>query len=367
VRVAYDVTALLDARTGVGAFAGEVLTRVAAQPDIDVVGYSVSWRGRGALDGGVVPAGVRLTTRPMAAQPLRQLWRRADWPPLTWWTGRVDVVHGPNFVVPPAPGAAELMTIHDLTCVRYPELCTRDTLQYPDLIRRAFRRGAHAHVVSRFVADEVIDAFAVDAARVHVVFNGVDAVPSGDASRGRTMAGGDRYVLALGTVEPRKDLPSLVHAFDAIAGDDQDVRLVVAGQDGWGAEALTAAIANARHGDRVVRTGWVDARTRADLLAGAAVFAYPSRYEGFGLAPLEAMAAGVPVVATTAGALPEILANGARLVPPGDASALAGEIATLLDDAATRGALVERGHARVATYSWDACAAGVTDLYRALC
>ena len=120
-----------------------------------LVGYSVSWRGRGDVEA-ALPSDVRVARRPMAARPLRELWPRAEWPPIEWWTGPVDVVHGPNFVVPPTGrGAAELVTVHDLTCVHHPELCTPDTLEYPHLIRRALRRGAHVHAVSRFVADEV--------------------------------------------------------------------------------------------------------------------------------------------------------------------------------------------------------------------
>src|SRR4051812_49531305 len=116
MRVAYDVTSLLDLRTGVGAFAGEVLTRIATVAGIDVVGYSASWRGRGKVRE-LLPDNVRIARGPMAAQPLRQLWRRADWPPIEWWTGAVDLVHGPNFVVPPAKrGTIELATVHDLTC-----------------------------------------------------------------------------------------------------------------------------------------------------------------------------------------------------------------------------------------------------------
>jgi len=152
MRLAFDITSLHDRRTGVGAFASEVLTRVARQDDIDVMAYSVSWRGRGRMHDELVPAGVALAHGPMAAQPLRQLWRRADWPPIEWWTGPVDLVHGPNFVVPPARGATVLTTVHDLTFSRYPELCTRDVLQYPGLWRRAFRRGAHVQAVSHFVA-----------------------------------------------------------------------------------------------------------------------------------------------------------------------------------------------------------------------
>jgi glycosyltransferase involved in cell wall biosynthesis len=366
MRLGFDVTSLLDRRTGVGAFASEVLARVARRSDIDVVAYSASWRGRNRLDG-LVPSGVTVATRPMAAQPLRQLWQRADWPPITWWTGSVDVVHGPNFVVPPAKGAAALVTVHDLTFVRFPELCTNDTLQYPALIRRALRRGAHVHAVSEFVAGEVMDVFGVDPDRLHVVPNGVDPVAAGDPAAGRRIAGGDRYVLALGTIEPRKDFPLLVDAFEIVAADDPDVRLVIAGQDGWGTDALDTTVGRARHRDRVIRTGWVDDRARADLLAGASVFAYPSRYEGFGLPPLEAMAAGTPVVATATGALPQVLGDGAAFVGTGDTEALAATLTEVLTDSALRAALEARGRERVARYSWDACAEGVIHLYEHLC
>jgi len=367
MRIAYDVTSLLDARTGVGAFAGEVLTRIASVADLDVVGYSVSWRGR-TRAGELLPSSVRRARGPMAAQPLRQLWRRTDWPPIEWWTGPVDLVHGPNFVVPPAKGGTiELATVHDLTCVRFPELCTRDSRQYPDLIRRALRRGAHIHAVSQFVADEVVDTFEVEPDRVHVVLNGIDPIQAGDAAAGRARVAADRYILAMGTIEPRKDLPLLVDAFDHVARNRGDVSLVVAGQDGWGSDAFTAAVAHAHHGDRVVRTGWVDDRARADLLAGARIFAYPSKYEGFGLAPLEAMAAGTPVVTTRAGALPEVLGDGARFVALGDVDGLADALDSLLDDVDERERLVAAGRAQAARYSWDACAQGIVNLYRRLC
>jgi glycosyltransferase involved in cell wall biosynthesis len=303
----------------------------------------------------------------MAAQPLRQLWRRMDAPPIEWWTGTVDVVHGPNFVVPPARRAAQICTVHDLTCVRYPELCTSDTLQYPGLIARAIQRGAHIHTVSEFVANEVRDHFAVDPARVHVVPNGIAAVAHGDPARGRALARGAPYILAMGTVEPRKDLPTLVRAFDAVAGAQSDLRLLIAGQDGWGADALTDSIGRARHRDRIDRLGWVDDRARSDLLAGAELFAYPSLYEGFGLPPLEAMAAGTPVVTTRAGALPEVVGDAALLVPPGDVDGVAGALIRLLDDESERVRLVEKGRRRVSLYSWDRTAEALVGVYRALC
>ena len=374
LRLAYDATACLGARTGVGVFTEEVLARLGPRDDLDVTAYAVTWSGRGRL-GSVVPEGVRVVTRPMAARPLREAWRRADVPPIEWWTGPVDVVHGPNFVVPPARHAARVVTVHDLTPVRFPELCTADTLAYPGLIRRALRGGAWIHTPSQFVADEVVEAFGADPARVVAIPNGVTEigpdVTGRDAAEGVRLAGSARYLLAIGTIEPRKDLPWLVDAFDVLAASHRDVSLVVAGPDGWGVADFERAVARAAHRARIVRLGWVGPDQRAALLRGATALAYPSRYEGFGLPPLEAMAAGVPVVATDAGALPEVLGDAAELVPVGAglaptarADALADALARVLDDDAHRARLVTAGRERAATYSWDATTARLVDLYR---
>jgi glycosyltransferase involved in cell wall biosynthesis len=334
----------------------------------EIVGFAASWRGRDRLPDVVPPGSVdHLVRRPAAAQPLRRLWMRTDHPRVEWWTGRVDLVWGPNFVVPPTrTGTARLATVHDLTCVRYPELCTADVLQYPTLLRRAVAGGAHLHTVSRYVADEVVDAFGADPERVHVVPNAVDAdsVAAGEPARGQALAGGDRYVVAIGTVEPRKDLPGLVRAFDAVAADDADLRLVIAGRDGWGAEALDEALAAspAARAGRVVRLGFVSDTDRADLLAGARCLAYPSLYEGYGLPPLEAMAAGTAVVATAGGALPEVLGDAADLVPVGDVDALAAAIARVTTDDGWRATLVDRGRARAAGASWEASTAAFAAL-----
>lgn len=371
LRVAFDATSLLDAPTGVGRFTDALVRRLATRADVRLAPFAITWRGRGRL-GPALPSGSPVAGRAVPARLVRVLWRlHLNAPSAEWLAGPCDVVHGPNFVVPPARHAAEVLTVHDLTSIRFPELCTVDTRRYPGLIARAVERGAWIHAVSAFVADEVRTAFAVDPDRVVVVPNGVspppDAGPGADASTGRHLAGADRYVLALGTVEPRKDLPTLVAAFDAVAGSDRDVHLVIAGPDGWGVEALTRSRDRATHRRRIRRLGWVTDQQRAALLRGASVFAYPSRYEGFGLPPLEAMAVGTPVLTTTAGALPEVVGDAARLVPPHDADALAAAMSELLTDHDLRRSLVERGRARAARYDWDDTANGLVDVYRRAC
>jgi glycosyltransferase involved in cell wall biosynthesis len=328
-----------------------LLAALAARPDLDVRTFALTVR----------PAPNRI---PLPPRLLHQLWARVDWPPLPGV--RADVLHGTNFVVPPSGRAsgvrARVVTVHDLTTLRFPHLATPLTRPFPSLVRRAIRGGAWVHTPSSFVAAEVVDLLGADPSRVRAIPHGLS--PPGPARTDSKHVFDFRYVLALGTIEPRKDLPTLVRAFDALAATDPELRLVVAGPPGWGAGDFDAACDRAGARDRIVRMGWVDDDQRAALLAQAAVFAYPSLYEGFGLPPLEAMAAGVPVVATRAGALPEVLGDAALLVEPGDADALAQALAEVLTDESRRAGLVERGHRQAGARRWDVTAAAMADLYR---
>jgi glycosyltransferase involved in cell wall biosynthesis len=362
--VAADLTPLLTPRTGIGVFVDEMVTHLAERTDLHLTGYAVTWRGR-ALLAGAVPPGMSIADRPMAARPLHQLWMRGEFPRIDHWIGRHDVVWGTNFVVPPTRAQA-LVSVYDLTPLRFPQLANEHTRTFPGLIRRALRRGAWVHTMATSVRDEVVAEFGADPDRVRVVPGGIKPTPPGPAEPGHALAGGDRYVLALGTVEPRKDLPTLVSAFDLLADDDPDLRLVVAGADGWGAEALTAAVAASPHRDRIVRLGWVDEEQRLALVRGTSVYAFPSIYEGFGLPPLEAMTAGVPVVATRTGSLPEVLGDGADLVPVGDPDALAKALSRALTDEGHRADLVHRGFVNAARYTWESASEGFAHLLRAV-
>ena len=369
LRVHIDATSLLGPRSGVGRVTAELLTRLAGWDDVDLRAFAVTWRGRRELPA-QIPRGVRIAGCPLPARLARAGWSRSSLPRAEWFLGDTDVVHGPNFVVPPASRAATVVTVHDLTAVRFPELCTPDVLAYPELLQRAVRRGAWIHTVSHSVADEVHDLLEIPRDRIVAIPNGPTLLPPESAGRrttaadGRRLAGADRYLLFVGTVEPRKDLPGLVEAFDSIAGEHPDVRLVLAGADGWGTSQLAAALGRARARHRVTRLGYVDDEARAALLRGAAALVFPSLYEGFGLPVLEAMTAGTAVVATDTAATREVAGDAALLVGVRDVDALAGALVTVLSDDATRAGLVARGHRNLARFSWDRTAAEMVALYR---
>ncbi|MGO8861091.1 MAG: glycosyltransferase family 4 protein [Acidimicrobiales bacterium] len=369
LRVALDATPLLGVPTGIGAFCSGALHALGTRADLDVRAFAVSWRRRRGIEARL-PATVVPVRRPMPARPLHAMWSRGSLPPVEWFVGRVDVVHGTNFVVPPTKRAGMVASVHDLTPLHHPELCNQATLAYPQLIRRALGRGAWVHTDSAFVAGEVMEAFGAHPDRVRVVAPGVPPFPAVAPGAARALvepllpAGTARFILAVGTAEPRKDLPGLVRAFDQLADRHADLALVLAGPPGWGDDALTSAIRRTRAGARVVRTGWLEPPALAALLGEAAVLAFPSLYEGFGFPPLEAMASGVPVVATRAGSLPEVLGDGASLVEVGDGDGLVQALDHVLTDAAFRQRLVAAGTDRAASFSWERCGAGLAQLYR---
>jgi glycosyltransferase involved in cell wall biosynthesis len=360
VRVAVDATPLLGARTGVGAFTAGALQALAVRDEISLTAFAVSWRGRSSLRQ-LVPSNVSVVDLPMAARPIHAMWRHVNSPAIEWWTGAIDVVHGPNFVVPPSRRAAEVLTIHDVTFLRFPDMCEPATLRAATLIRRAIRRGAMVHTPSHTVAEEVMELLNVPSERVRAVYNGVD--PPMPASANEIVRDDGPYILGLGTVEPRKDFPLLVQAFDMIAGDHPGVRLVIAGPPRWGERQLSEALDHVRHPGQFRRLGWIPPTQRTALLRNSLAFVQPSVYEGFGLPPLEAMSVGTPVVATRAGAVPEVLGDAALLTPVGDAAALAAALTRIIENSQERSRLVELGYRRVAEFTWERCANGLLALY----
>jgi glycosyltransferase involved in cell wall biosynthesis len=367
--VAIDVTPLVGVRTGIGNAVAELLTSFASlEAAPNLVPYALSLRARDHRTG--LPPGTRFP--PLPARALLASWGRSDSPKLDRWLRPARVLHATNYLAPPSR-LPVIVTVNDCSFARYPELCTPEVRALTPVIRRSIRRGAVVHVPSEFVANEVDELFGpglAGTARLVVIPWGVPPVEVGAATPPELsgIVDGPPYVLAIGSLEPRKNLPYLVAAFGAMAGSHPEVRLVLAGPDGPARHAVDAAIAELDDAarSRVVITGGVSDAGRVALLAHAHVLAYPSLYEGFGFPVLEAMSIGVPVVAARAGSIPEVAGDAATLVGPTDVRALAEALTTLVDDDARRAEQIALGRDQARRYSWLDTAHRLAALYRRL-
>jgi glycosyltransferase involved in cell wall biosynthesis len=250
-----------------------------------------------------------------------------------------------------------VVTVHDLSFEREPWLMgRRDRLVFRTQVPRSARRAARIFAVSGRTKRDLVERYRVPEERIVVTPNGVDAAFTPDGPR----AEGPPYALFVGTLQPRKDP---LTAVEALALLDTDLRLVLAGPDKGDAERARRAAERLGLDGRVEFTGHVEKEQLARLYRGAACLVLPSRYEGFGLPVLEAMASGTPVVTTTAGAIPEVAGDAAILVEPGDPVALAGGIERALAD---RDRLVRAGLERAREFSWRETAWRTLQVYREL-
>lgn len=289
-------------------------------------------------------------------------WMLATFPPLDWFVGGFDLLHCPNIDYVPASRAARVVTVHDLSFITNPEWHRRRDSEYHAIALR--RSVAAADIVianSHHTAMMVRDVLDVPDDRLAVTHLGVG--PPQTPSAGWVGPSGP-YMVFVGTIEPRKNLLRLLAAFRTARLECRlSHRLIIIGKRGWKDDDIVAAV------DACTREGWctwVGYASPGDMaatLAGADALLYPSLDEGFGLPPLEAMSAGVPVLATTAGAVPEVVGEAALLVDPLDTDQIAAGISNLAQDAVLRARLAALGLERARKFTWAATASGTLSAY----
>lgn len=360
LRVTLDATPLIGDATGIGVFTSALVRELKAnEKSVELSAFAMTGRNVKAISN-LLP-NTQHNTVPMPAGLLSKAWSRASFPPIDLWMKPGSVVHGTNFVVPPTRKAARLVTVHDLTSVRFPELCNATSLRYPKLVERAVKNGAHVHTLTKAVAQDVEELLNVPSERIHIIPPGVDA-----RAEAKQHESTSPYIFAIGTIEPRKDYPTLISAFDKLATKLKDVELLIAGASGWGMSDFKSALDAAKHRDRIKVLGRINDDQYMTYLRGASVLAYPSIYEGFGYPPLEAMSANVPVVASNVASLPEVCGDAALLVETRNPDALAASLESVLTDVSIRDELIRKGCQQVARFQWKDAGTKFVELYKEL-
>jgi len=370
VRVLLDVSAVPSRPVGAGVYTIAIARGMAARADIDL--HLLTRRSDTARWNDIAP-GAELHPEAPNRRPARLAWEQTTGPRVAHRISP-DVWHAPHYTMPLRSTLPTVVAMHDLTFFDHPEWHERSKVVYFRRMIAAAARRADIVVTGSHDAAAGLRARFQLPGEIVVVHHGVDHTrfaPAGDPS---TDVAADEAALArhgvtapfiafASTIEPRKDVPSLVRAFARIAPTHPDVQLVLAGGDGWGVAQARAAIESSGVATRILRPGYLADATLAALFRRAEVIAYPSLVEGFGMPAIEALASGTPLVTTSGSALEEIVGDAGLLVPPADVDALAHALATVLDDPTVAARLRAAGPPRAATFTWERSVEAHVDIY----
>ncbi len=296
------------------------------------------------------------------------LWKTFNWPPFDVFAGKADVYHFPNFILPPLRKGKTVATIHDVAFKRYPQYVEERNRRYLESkIQDTAARADAIITVSKFSASEITECLGIKPDRIFPVHNGisgkfhpVSAEQAAPVLEELSITG--PYLLFVGTVEPRKNISLLIDVFEAIS--DFQGKLVIAGSLGWKYESIVEAMRSSSRKEDIIHLQHVGDGQLPALYSQASALVFPSFYEGFGFPPLESMACGTPVVSSSAGSLPEIVADAALLVESFETEEWREAVRSVLYDTGISGELRRKGLEQAARFSWKNAASQILQIYR---
>jgi glycosyltransferase involved in cell wall biosynthesis len=376
VRIGIDYTAAVRQGAGIGRYTRNLVRAIAElDPETEyrlfVAGGSGEGGGLGAL-----PGNFQVRSVPVSDRWLNIIWQRLRLPiPVQLVTGALDLFHSPDFVLPPTGRTGSIVTVHDLSFLRRPECFVPGFSKYlVGAVTRAVGRAAHILADSESTRQDLLELLCVPPERVTVVYPGVEArfQPIRDREVRQHVRRKynlpERFVLGVGTIQPRKNFATLVEAFASLlaAGDAStlELHLVLAGERGWMYQDTFDTVETLELGNWVHFLGYVDDPDLPAIYSLASAFAFPTLYEGFGLPVLEAMACGTPVVAADNSSLPEVVGHAGLMVEASDAHELAASLSQVLSDEPLRRRLEISGLERSKQFTWSGAGAKVLELYR---
>lgn len=350
LKIALDTQAARQQRTGIGMYAAALLQALME-------------------DGTVAPVAIDWGCDPVMRVPQRIAWQQLRLPARAR-AAHADLLHVTGFDAPLWRPLPTVLTLHDLIGMLFPQRLPPIARLYWSRWLPFSVRFADAVITdSRWARDDIVRLLGLPAERVTVVPLAADRrftpQPPAEIARVRhTLGLPAQMLLYVGTLEPRKGVDTLIEAWALLANRWPAARLVIAGKKGWYTNELDALVQRLGLGARVQFTGYIADADLPALYAAAHAFSFPSRYEGFGLPPLEAMACGTPVIVSNASSLPEVVGDAGLLVPPDDVAALAAAIERIFAAPDLRAELAQRGATQAARFSWQRTAQQTIAVYR---
>jgi glycosyltransferase involved in cell wall biosynthesis len=361
MRILVDYRPALRERTGVGEYIHELVRAYARAHADDVAVFTSSWKDRPAR-GLAAALAVRVVDRRVPVRVLNLAWHRLEWPPAEMLAGPMDVVHAAHPLLIPAARAAQVVTIHDLFFLASPEQTRAEIRRdYAALAARHARRADAIVTSTEYGRGLAIEQLGADPARIYVCPPGAPTWEHlGRAPR--VLTGGN--ILFVGTLEPRKNIGVLLDAYSLLLQRRADApALILAGRATPHAADWLRRIASPPLAGHVTHLGYVTPQERERLYAGARVLVLPSLNEGFGLTALEAMSAGVPVVASNRGSLPEVVGTAGTLIEPDDVEGFAAALDRVVSDESAAAQGARAGLARAAQFTWERTATTLRQAY----
>lgn len=364
MKVCVDIQSAIGQTSGVGRYTRCLAEALPGEKHADQLGYFYfDFRRNGSplyklsVDERVV--------RWIPGRVVQKAWKTVNFPPFDWFSGKADLFHFPNFIRPPLAHGRSVVTIHDVSFLRFPEATEKKNLQYlTSCLSRTVKEADHIITDSHFSKKELCTLMPVCEEKVTPIHLGLP--PATHQSAGKEnlpdKISGRPYLLMVGTIEPRKNHRFLFEVFEQLKS--YDGLLVLAGMRGWREGPIFERLEHSAERNRIVYLDYVSDQQLATLYQHADAFVFPSLYEGFGFPPLEAMRFGTPVVSSSAGSLPEVLGDAAILCNEFDVELWVEQLHKVLDDTALREQLAERGKNHAQTFSWSRTAKETWDVYR---
>jgi len=284
-----------------------------------------------------------------------------------------DLFFSPHFLLTPLKSTQRILTVHDLSFLRFPEFFSlkhRFWLNFME-IKKQIKRAEKIVTPSNCTKNDLITLLGVPEEKIERIYHGINPIftqhyEKEDLKQFKEKHGlPERYILYLGTIEPRKNITTLIKAFELLSDEFPDVSLVLAGNLGWLFEQCLRTINTSKYKDKIILTR-ISSEDRPKLYQAAEVFVYPSFFEGFGFQPLEAQYSHIPVIASNRSSLPEILGGSALLIDPYNRLDIADAIRIVLKEEKTRNILIRKGRENAVQFNWSSAAKHYIKLFASL-